>query len=93
MSGDEFKPTGKKYRFCFQIYMFKITFSEHPHIRYNPLKGEWVLVSPHRTLRPWMGKIENIADEDVPEFDSKNPLCPGVTRPNGEVRIDKVFSL
>jgi hypothetical protein len=26
---------------------------EQPHRRFNPLTREWVLVSPHRTQRPW----------------------------------------
>uniref|UniRef100_A0A0K8RJJ8 Galactose-1-phosphate uridylyltransferase n=1 Tax=Ixodes ricinus TaxID=34613 RepID=A0A0K8RJJ8_IXORI len=58
---------------------------EHPHIRYNPLKDEWVLVSPQRTLRPWSGKTEKAVERPMPAFDPENPLCPGVRRASGEV--------
>uniref|UniRef100_A0A131X9V2 Galactose-1-phosphate uridylyltransferase n=1 Tax=Hyalomma excavatum TaxID=257692 RepID=A0A131X9V2_9ACAR len=59
---------------------------KHPHIRYNPLKDEWVLVSPQRTLRPWQGKTENATDViSARALDPSNPLCPGARRANGEV--------
>jgi UDPglucose--hexose-1-phosphate uridylyltransferase len=59
--------------------------TDHPHRRYNPLKGEYVLVSPHRTKRPWQGKVERPAVEERPTYDPKCYLCPGNTRANGEV--------
>ncbi|KAG5899589.1 hypothetical protein JTB14_022917 [Gonioctena quinquepunctata] len=58
---------------------------EHQHLRYNPLKAEWILVSPHRALRPWSGQVETSSVEVVPQFDPTNPLCPGVTRASGKV--------
>lgn len=34
--------------------------------------------------RPWSGQQEAPQKSDQPEFDPTNPLCPGVTRQNGE---------
>ncbi len=56
-----------------------------PHKRYNPLTDEWILVSPHRALRPWQGQVEQIPAETRPTYDPTCYLCPGNTRANGEV--------
>lgn len=53
------------------------------HRRKNILTGEWVLVSPNRTNRPWQGKTEQIAEKKTITHDPNCYLCPGNTRANG----------
>lgn len=56
---------------------------EHPHTRLNILTGDWILVSPHRTKRPWQGKVEAVAANNRPEYDPACYLCPGNKRADG----------
>jgi UDPglucose--hexose-1-phosphate uridylyltransferase len=57
--------------------------SEHPHRRLNLLTGEWVLVSPHRTKRPWQGQVEKVTVAQRPAYDPTCYLCPGNERAGG----------
>ena len=48
-----------------------------PHQQLNLLTGEWVLVSPHRARRPWLGQVEEAPLENFPSHDPNCYLCPG----------------
>lgn len=56
---------------------------DFPHRRFNPLTRDWVLVSPQRTQRPWLGQVEEPPPEELPAYDPTCYLCPGNTRAGG----------
>ena len=55
-----------------------------PHRRYNPLRDQWVLVSPQRTQRPWQGEVGDAGTFSDLHYDPKCYLCPGNPRAGGE---------
>jgi len=56
-----------------------------PHRRYNPLRRQWILVSPQRTQRPWQGEVSKAVAAPQIAYDPTCYLCPGNTRMGGHV--------
>lgn len=59
------------------------TWLQVPHRRFNPLSRKWVLVSPHRTQRPWQGEVAKAEHASTVHYDPTCYLCPGNTRAGG----------
>jgi UDPglucose--hexose-1-phosphate uridylyltransferase len=58
---------------------------DSPHRRFNALTRDWVLVSPQRARRPWLGQVEKTPSENLPHYDPDCYLCPGNERAGGVV--------
>lgn len=56
---------------------------QFPHRRYNPLRRQWVLISPHRTQRPWQGEVNPSSGFSEVHYDPACYLCPGNERAGG----------
>lgn len=56
-----------------------------PHRRHNPLTDEWVLVSPHRSQRPWQGQQETLSQQKRNIYEQNCYLCPGNHRVSGQI--------
>jgi UDPglucose--hexose-1-phosphate uridylyltransferase len=67
---------------------------QYPHRRWNPLRQSWVMVSPHRTQRPWQGEVAQKAAPTAITYDPECYLCPGNKRAGGAVnpRYDSIFT-
>jgi UDPglucose--hexose-1-phosphate uridylyltransferase len=67
---------------------------QYPHRRWNPLRQAWVLVSPHRTQRPWQGEVAQKSAPSGVTYDPECYLCPGNKRAGGAAnpQYDSIFT-
>ena len=65
-----------------------MTIFDQPHRRQNALTGDWVLVSPRRTTRPWQGERHYPESGNIPCYDPECYLCPGNNRASGNQNPD-----
>jgi len=67
---------------------------QYPHRRWNPLRQAWVLVSPHRTQRPWQGEVAQKSAPSAVTYDPECYLCPGNKRAGGGAnpQYDSIFT-
>ncbi len=68
--------------------MASFNYAGHSHKRLNILTGEKILVSPHRTKRPWVGKVEDLPKASRPAYDETCYLCPRNKRADGSINPD-----
>jgi UDPglucose--hexose-1-phosphate uridylyltransferase len=62
----------------------------NPHRRWHALRQDWVLVSPHRTQRPWQGQTEATITLPSVEYDPACYLCPCNVRASGHMTPDYI---
>ncbi|MEN2898117.1 hypothetical protein NDCJBJIB_02818 [Mannheimia haemolytica] len=68
--------------------MSEFVLNDHPHRRFNPLKNQWILVSPHRAKRPWQGQQEEIVQDEKPSYDQVVTSAPAISGlPANKTRI------
>jgi UDPglucose--hexose-1-phosphate uridylyltransferase len=65
--------------------MSTLNITENSHRRLNILTGDWVLVSPHRSKRPWQGKTDTPNIVERTAHDPACYLCAGNKRIDGTI--------
>jgi Galactose-1-phosphate uridyl transferase, N-terminal domain len=76
-----FDPSSHPHRRCMTSFHRAVLQSDT--IIVNPLTGEHVLISPHRTKRPWQGQTEPLQPSPS-HYEPSCYLCPGNARSGGQ---------